>query len=169
MDRLNIEIKARTSEPERIRTLLRKRGADFIGQDAQCDTYFTVPNGRLKLREGEIENALIHYHRENTSGPKRSDVTLYHPDPNSALKKILSQALGVDVVVEKRREIYLIDNVKFHIDELDELGSFIEIEAIDDDGALDAERLERQCRDYLELFKVEPDDLVAESYSDLIR
>jgi len=122
---LNVEIKARCRHPEKIREILEGRQARFVGLDQQVDTYFHVPHGRLKLREGNIENALIHYQRSDQAGPKNSEVQLYRPGPN--LKSILSAALGVKVVVDKRRQIYFIENVKFHLDEVPPLGTFVEI------------------------------------------
>lgn len=168
MSQLNIEIKARYNNPEYIRKILQKRGADFKGLDHQTDIYFKVPNGRLKLREGNIEYSLVHYNREDISGPKRSDVVYYHPHKEAPVKELLSKALGKLVTVEKKREIYYIDNTKFHIDEVDELGSFIEIEAIDETGSISAEQLYRQCAKYLELFKIKESDLLKNSYSDML-
>ena len=134
MSPLNIEIKARTAEQDKIRALLRERAARFVGEDHQIDTYYRVPRGRLKLRQGTIERNLIYYERPDQQGPKASNVMLYKPGPDAALKEILTQVLGVLVVVDKRREIYFIDNVKFHLDRVDHLGAFVEIEAIDTDG-----------------------------------
>ena len=167
MQRINIEIKARCSHPEEIRDLLDKQQAEFIGTDHQTDTYFNVPNGRLKLREGNIENALIHYFRNDLAGPKRSDISLYRTPSRDGLKEVLTAALGVLAVVSKRRQIYFIENVKFHIDEVQHLGSFVEIEAIDRDGSIGEEKLRRQCQYYLNLFKIKDEDLVEVSYSDL--
>jgi adenylate cyclase, class 2 len=164
----NIEIKARCADQVTIRELLRAQGADFRGTDQQTDTYFNVPHGRLKLREGTIENALVYYEREDQEGPKQAQVTLYPTTPSSALKDILTQSLGVLVVVEKQREIYFIDNVKFHLDLVDGLGTFVEIEAIDTEGAIGKERLLTQCQAFLNLLKIAPHDLVAVSYSDLL-
>jgi adenylate cyclase, class 2 len=162
----NIEIKARTSDIDKIRVILKSKNAIFKGLDHQIDTYFNVSYGRLKLREGNIENKLIHYIRENTKGPKASEIILFKSDPHSTLKEILTKALGIKVVVDKKREIYFIENVKFHIDEVVGLGSFIEIEAIDKTGKIGKEKLLFQCQYYLDLFNVK--DLVAESYSDLL-
>ena len=163
-----VEIKARCDDQERIRRLLRERKARFVGEDHQIDTYFQVPHGRLKLREGNIEHHLIHYQRPDQKGPKGSDVLLYQPRPDAGLKALLTRALGVLVVVDKHREIYFIDNVKFHIDWVEGLGTFVEIEAIDDDGSLGTEHLNKQCRHYLDLFDLPPTSLVAGSYSDLL-
>ncbi len=168
MTHINIEIKARTTDITRIRQILESKNADFKGIDHQVDTYFNVKSGRLKLREGEIENHLIHYQREDKEGPKQSDVILFRSDPGSSLKEILTAALGIMVVVDKKREIYFIGNVKFHLDEVEKLGSFVEIEAIDLDGSLGKEKLLEQCRFYLGLFGIQEKDLIPGSYSDLL-
>ncbi len=165
---LNIEIKARNTNPALIQQILEKNGAEFKGIDHQVDTYFQVPNGRLKLREGNIENALIHYQRTDQSGPKRSDVILYTAPANPDLKAALAAAVGVKVIVDKERAIYFIDNVKFHIDNVKGLGSFIEIEAIDTKGNRDATALQNQCEKYMTLFGIQQEDLIEVSYSDLI-
>jgi len=77
MNILNIEIKARTDNVDRIRDILENEDADFKGTDHQIDTYFNVPEGRLKLREGNIENNLIFYRRSDDKQPTKSDVQLY--------------------------------------------------------------------------------------------
>jgi predicted adenylyl cyclase CyaB len=168
MPHLNIEIKARCHNPQTIRDVLRARHADFRGTDHQIDTYFKVPRGRLKLREGNIENALIYYEREDREGPKRSAVTLVPATPGTPLKALLTQALGILMVVEKRRDIYFIGNVKFHMDDVRDLGLFVEIEAIDYDGSIGGETLRAQCHEFLSLLNIQPDQLVALSYSDLL-
>jgi adenylate cyclase class 2 len=168
MSFINVEIKARCGSPDVVRRILKERKATFRGVDRQVDTYFNVPDGRLKLREGSIEHSLIHYDRENRAGPKKSIVTLYRPVANSALKEILTNSLGILVVVEKTREIYLIDNVKFHIDTVDRLGAFVEIEAIDPDGAIGEETLQRQCEEFMNLFGIRFQDLINHSYSDMM-
>ncbi|MHA2307057.1 MAG: class IV adenylate cyclase, partial [Candidatus Hodarchaeales archaeon] len=144
--------------------------AKFKGKDHQIDTYFNVSSGRLKMREGNIETSLIHYLRQDQEGPKQSDILLHHPDPSNTqtLKDILRKTLGILIIVDKEREIYFIDNVKFHIDNVRDLGSFLEVEAIDNDGSIGVQTLQRQCDYYLDLFNVSKEDLVAESYSDLI-
>ena len=168
MSHLNVEIKARTTDLDKIRELLKSNNPDFIGVDHQVDTYFRVSAGRLKLREGNIENHLIYYERENTSGPKKSNVILYKNNPGSELKEILIKSLGVLAVVDKRREIYFINNVKFHLDKVSGLGTFIEIEAIDKDGAIGYEKLLEQCNYYLKILHVSIEDLIETSYSDLL-
>ena len=165
---INFEFKARCSNvQEREETLLSLQPL-YVGQDHQIDTYFNVPNGRLKLREGNIEHALIHYERSNTAGAKQSDVILYQHAPDPALKAILTKAMGIKVVIDKLRKIYFIDNVKFHFDEVKDLGGFIEVEAIDKDGSIGIDQLKEQCAYYASLLRVAPEDYMAESYSDLL-
>ena len=78
------------------------------------------------------------------------------------------EALGVLAVVDKRREIYFLDNVKFHIDRVAGLGRFVEIEAIDATGEIGRQRLRAQCEEYVKLLGIQPEDLVACSYSDML-
>lgn len=167
-DILNVEIKARLSNPERVREKLQALGADFKGSDRQTDTYFNCPSGRLKLREGNIENSLIYYERGNVSGPRQSLVKLAKLPAGTALRDVLSGALGVKIEVKKTREIYFIGNVKFHIDIVDGLGGFCEIEAIDDSAAPDKEKLLTQCRHYMAELGIQQDELIDRSYSDLL-
>lgn len=168
MPHLNVEIKALCENQNAIREILLARQADFRGTDHQIDTYFNVNSGRLKLREGNIENYLIHYERENIEGPKQSHVTLFASDPSSTLKEILLKSLGILTVVDKQREIYFIENVKFHLDTVLGLGTFVEIEAIDKTGDIGKDRLLEQCAYYLELFAIPTANLLADSYSDLL-
>ena len=169
MKHLNVELKAKCNNVAHIRHLLGELGADFIGIDHQIDTYFNTPTGRLKLREGNIEKSLIHYCRQEVAGIKKSEVSLYHPQGEIAsLKQLLEAALGTWVAVDKKREIYFIKNVKFHLDEVAGLGSFVEIEAIDKDGSIGEAHLSAQCNHYLNLFRIGNEDMLAESYSDLL-
>lgn len=168
MGHINIEIKARCFNQDKIRDILTAHNAEFKGIDHQIDTYFNTTAGRMKLREGNIENYLVFYNRKNIAGPKQSDIVLMKTEPNTSLKKILTSSLGILAIVDKKREIYFIENVKFHLDTVEKLGTFVEIEAIDTEGTISKERLLEQCNKYLELFEIKKNDLLAESYSDLI-
>ncbi len=168
MPHINIEIKARTGRLDKIREILKSSAANFVGIDHQVDTYFKVGCGRLKLREGNIENHLIYYERSDTLEPKKSSVILFKHNVDSNLKEILTKSIGVLIVVEKRREIYFIDNVKFHLDSVAGLGTFVEIEAIDEDGSIGNEKLLEQCKFFITKFGILKEDLVADSYSDLL-
>ncbi len=166
MKLINVEVKARCANPEVVRTVLRNRQARFAGTDHQIDTYFRVPDGRLKLRQGTIENALIAYQRPDQAGPKTSDVALAPVTCGDELRAVLERALGVLVAVDKQREIYYAENIKFHIDQVQGLGSFVEIEACGQPGEED--KLQAQCREYMELFGIRHEELIDRSYSDLL-
>ena len=168
MSHINIEIKASSKNHEKIRAILKSKNANFKGVDHQIDTYFNVPNGRMKLREGNIENTLIYYNRPDQAGPKQSDINLYFPEADSPLKPLLVNALGAKVVIDKKREIYFIENVKFHVDTVTNLGTFVEIEAIGEQGKSDSKQLLEQCEYYMDLFEIETKDLIDVSYSDLL-
>ncbi len=169
MSHLNVEIKARCKTQAKIIEILSQNHAEFKGTDHQIDTYFKVPHGRLKLREGSIENYLIFYERSNQEGPKQSKVVLFKNEPDSSLKEILTRSLDTLVIVDKEREIYFIENVKFHIDRVKDLGTFMEIEARDPKGTIGEEELLAQVEKYRSLFEITDSDLVSLSYSDLLR
>lgn len=163
-----VEIKARCSDPARTLARMKYLGAQHRGRDHQVDTYFSVPEGRLKLRQGDIETTLIHYRRDDRSGPKDSHVTLHTPADGGSLLAVLRAALDVLVVVDKHRDIFWADNVKLHVDQVDGLGSFLEVEAIGQDGTLGRDSLLAQCRQWLDDLGVEQNELVTHSYSDLL-
>lgn len=165
---INFEFKARRPNLAEAEGRLLQQNPRFIGEDHQIDTYFNTPAGRLKLREGVIEHALIFYQRSNEAAAKQSNVTLYQHSPDEALKQILTQALGIKTIVDKRRRIYFIDNVKFHFDTVAGLGEFTEVEAIDKDGSVGLAKLKDQCRFYQTLLGIADADFIAGSYSDML-
>ena len=169
MKHINIEIKAKCFHPEKVEAFLVSANAVFKGTDNQKDTYFNVVNGRLKLRQGNIENNLIFYQRNNQKGPKQSDFQLLPVADPAGLHNILLEALGVKVTVEKKRKIYFLDNIKIHLDEVPGLGRFVEIEASNlYNPALSVNELKEQCATLMQHFNVREDDLIENSYSDLL-
>lgn len=164
----NVEFKAKVDQLEPYENRLLTLKPHFVGEDHQVDTYFNTLKGRLKLREGNIENALIQYEREDIAEAKASKVILYKHKPNPALKAILTQQLGIKVVVEKQRRIYWIDHVKFHFDRVKGLGTFIEVEVIDEKEEFSLEQLREKCNHYLTFFGIADTRLVEKSYSDML-
>jgi len=165
---INVEIKAINNDLERIRRILQARKAKYIGLDHQVDTYFRSSSGRLKLREGNIENNLIWYQRPDQAGPKTSHCVLYKTEKETSLKAILHDAMGVLVVVDKEREIFFIENIKIHLDRVKGLGTFLEIEAQGEEGDKSEELLHRQCVQLMDELGIKSEDLVKKSYSDLL-
>jgi adenylate cyclase, class 2 len=169
MQGINVEFKARMRDEKRVRAALKSLRLRVAGTDHQVDTYFNTSTGRLKLRQGNIENALIFYQRQNTPKVRPSRVLLCEfSDPAlvRTLKKVLASALGVAAVVDKVREIYFVDNVKIHLDRVRGLGKFLEVEAFVPKGRLRHGR--RQAEQMKQMFGVLPEDVLPHSYSDMI-
>ncbi len=166
MKHVNFEFKARLRDEGRIRAMLKRLRAHHIGNDHQIDTYFHVPRGRFKIREGKIENALIYYLRSDSPRPRRAQIEMMPLPRRNAVRSILSSALGVLTVVDKRREIYLAGSVKIHLDRVRGLGKFVEVEAVSRSGGL--AKIRAQARKFRKLFGLASSDLVGESYSDMI-
>ena len=168
MSHINFEFKARIKNADEAEKKLLQLSPKFIGTDLQTDTYFNVDHGRLKLREGNIENSLIYYDRQDLAGAKQSDIILYKHQPSKELKAILTKVHGLKVIVKKKRKIYFIENVKFHFDRLAQLGEFLEVEAIDSDDSIGIDKLMEQCDHYAKFFNIREEDYLSESYSDMI-
>jgi homotetrameric cytidine deaminase len=164
----NIEFKARDAQPARTLELALGLGAEDRGEIAQTDTYFARARGRLKLREQQPGDAeLIQYRRADTPGARESEYRRVPTADAAALRDALDAALGTLVVVEKRRRLLLHENVRIHIDEVEGLGSFVELEAVaqpDSDLSADQDKIGRLRAE----LGIGDDALVAQSYSDLL-
>ncbi len=166
---INVEIKAKCFRPQQVEAFLLGANAHFMGTDHQADTYFNCPNGRLKLRRGNIENNLIFYSRPDSKGPKQSTFQLTPVADGDAMQALLTHALGVKITVTKKRRIYYLQNVKVHLDELEGLGSFVEIEAGNiTDPTKTVEQLQAQCNALMVAFGIEESHLIDNSYSDMV-
>lgn len=165
----NIELKLKTLELETARGACQGLGAQYAGRFTQTDTYFAVPPpGRLKLRESSDQPAeLIAYQRLDAASPRESDY-VRSPCPDSRQLIVgLTLVLGVRGVVSKTRELWLWENVRIHLDEVDRLGSFIEFEAVLGEGQ-SAEEGVRQVQRLREALEWRPDQIVSVSYVDLL-
>lgn len=110
---------------------------------------------------------MIWYKRENAADAKQSDIILYRHAPDAALKNILTKVHGVKVVVDKKRKIYFVENVKFHFDTVKDLGEFMEVEAIDETGTIGRGKLREQCDYYAAFFGITSEEFLQYSYSDM--
>jgi len=126
---INVEFKAELRDPELARAALRAAGAVCAHAFDQVDTYFRIPDARLKKRETPGEPVeWIFYDREDRPLPKLSRFTIY--DEAQALARFGSRPLPVWLTVRKRRELWLRGWVRIHLDEVEQLGRFLEIEAL---------------------------------------
>jgi predicted adenylyl cyclase CyaB len=167
--RANIEIKARCADLAAARAVAERIATRHLGVDEQTDTYFGTRRGRLKLRESSLSGGqLIPYLRPDRSGPKRSDYQVLPVAEPEPLKRALAEILGVHRVVRKRREIFLKGNVRIHLDEVEGLGTFLELEAVyDGEAAAEAEEHRKLAALMRELGVAEA-DLVDVSYEGLL-
>jgi len=165
----NIEIKARIEDPDQIRELVKELDHTFVGLDHQIDTYFKTANGRFKLRESSLSGPyLIFYLRNNISGPKSSVYQKLPVADAKGLKDLLKEMQVIHTIIEKRREIYLYENVRIHLDEVKELGNFLEFEAVMDEKYSNKEVETRKVEYLMEKLGVKNEDLIGESYENLM-
>src|SRR5689334_5975370 len=123
-------IKARISSSDLLGGKLKKLNARFHGTDQQTDTYFETSVGKLKLREGTIENLITHYERTFDDGAEKTQVFRYDVNPSQdEIEKLKSSHRQIGVV-KKERKIFFMDHIKVHLDKLPNGDEFIEIEAI---------------------------------------
>jgi adenylate cyclase, class 2 len=163
----DVNVKAYCQRLPEVESLLLQHGAAFKGEDLQTDTFYETSVGKLKLREGSIENLVTHYVREEIEGEWRTRVFLYEKFPTDARKRELLGALRVIGRVQKKRKIFFIDNVKFHLDQFEGQKNFIEVEAIDLHGNLGLEKIRQQAEHYKKLLQIHDQDILTNSYIDM--
>lgn len=162
---INIEWKARVFDVGPVEDRLREIGATEAERTVQVDTYFDVPRGRLKLREGVRSGELIHYNREEGEAVRASHYERAPVADTRALRRLLDAALGVRGVVEKHRTVWLIGDVRVHLDRVRDLGDFVEVEAPVTEGDSDAAR--SRAERLLDALGVTQEECIAASYIDL--
>ena len=138
-------IKAKVADFSSIENALQNLNPTFVGIDRQKDTYFKVPKGKLKLRQGTIENLITKYERVDVEGVEKTTVYQYDLNPTEEQISKIFREHEVIGIIEKERKIYFLGNIKIHLDKTRGDKTFIEIEAIDADDSKSAEELRRQC------------------------
>jgi homotetrameric cytidine deaminase len=171
MERMNVELKARDADPAATAARCLALGAEDMGVLHQRDTYFAATRGRLKLREAGTDGSeLIAYRRPDTTEPEESAYVLAPVERPAGVREALDRALGAVVVVTKERRLFLWENVRIHLDTVEGLGTFVELEAIvgptPGPDALAAAQ-EKVARLRVEL-AIDDASLVSVGYSDLL-
>ena len=135
----NVEIKARVPDLAAVEQRAKPLATEGPVELRQDDTFFACPRGRLKLREfADGTGQLIHYHRADAEGSKVSDYVIAPaPDPGS-LREALTRAYGELGRVRKRRTLYLAGPTRIHLDRVEGLGDFIELEVVLGEGEPEA-------------------------------
>jgi len=167
----NVEIKARVCEPVALRTAVKGIvGGETPEVFLQTDTYFGFSRGRLKIREIDGANPraeLIFYSRPDSDLPVVSEYEVFQVENAEALKSALSKAHGVRAVVRKVREVYLTGDTRIHLDDVQGLGSFLEIEVMLTPGTTRYVG-EKKVNELLAALHIEQESLVECSYCDLL-
>jgi homotetrameric cytidine deaminase len=167
--RINVELKARDPDPDATAKRSLALGAEDHGVLVQRDTYFAGRHGRLKLREQEGAAAeLIAYRRADGGEPKQSAYVRAEVSDPEPLREALGSALGTTVVVAKRRRLMLWDNVRIHLDDVDGLGAFLELEALVAPDGSDLHAAQEKVARLRSELAIADDALVAAGYSDLL-
>lgn len=165
----NVEIKARLVDPEACFERARAIADGPEQELAQRDTFFASAQGRLKLRElSERVGCLIYYERPDAEGPKLSRYILTETGDPSGLRTALAAAWGVIGEVRKRRRLLMVGRTRIHIDAVDGLGDFLELEVVlGRDEPVEAG--EAEARRLMTALGIGPDALVTGAYHDLLQ
>jgi len=163
----NIEIKAFCPDKDIVLDVINRMNLPFKGSFHQTDTFYNVPKGRLKLREDKDGARLIPYIRKNQKGPRTSSYVLLPVDDPDITSDILEEMFGIRSVVEKKRQVWMYDNVRIHLDVVEGLGTYIELEGIIDGHANGADTLEK-VELLMELLHITEEHLVSRAYVDLL-
>jgi len=164
----NVEIKAHVSDLAAVRS----KAAALASAPGLCltqaDTFFVVPNGRLKIREfSDGSGELIAYARSHEPGPKESVYSIVRCAHAQALSETLGRALPVRGRVVKRREVWLAGRTRIHLDEVEHLGAFVELEVVlRDDEPVHAG--EREAYELMTALGISAAALVPDAYIDLL-
>lgn len=161
----NLEIKCRLDNLSGVRKLLKESRSFKYSFEKQNDIYFKVKKGRLKLRiiNNKTGN-LIYYFRNEKSSEMKSGYIISATENFKELFKILSNQFEIFVTVKKKREIFVKDNIRIHLDNVTELGKFMEIEII----YKNLESAKVRMKEILNFIKPEIRSYINKSYSDLL-
>jgi len=165
----NLEIKAICSDLKKTELIVKEIATEFLGKDSQIDTYFTTKHGRLKLRESSLSGTyLIPYLRPNQSEAKLSQYAKIDVKDSDNVKSLFKHLLGILCIVKKKRSIYLYKNVRIHLDRVEELGTFIEFEAVFDTNNSDEKKEQEKIKYLMQTMGITKKQLVDVSYENLI-
>lgn len=164
-----VELKARVDDHNILREKLLDLGAEYVGTFHQKDQYFVVPEGRLKLRTVEGKNIveLIYYERENISGPKIDDAYILRVREADDFNVILKKILKPINVIEKDRDIYQYNGTEIHLDNVENLGNFVEFERQTSSNQKNVNKDRQVLEKLMKALKISQNNLIALSYTDL--
>ncbi len=164
----NVEIKARVRDRDALRGRVEALADGSVERIEQLDTFYLTPRGRLKLRVLAPDRCeLIQYARDDELDAKVSTYDIVRSDNPAALSRILESALPIRGVVTKCRHLYHIGPTRVHLDEVEGLGSFVELEVVLSAGET-AEYGRRVADELMDQLGIDASDLVSGAYIDLL-
>ena len=164
----NIEIKARVRDHTALEGRLATLPVRQRQELRQWDSFFHVSTGRLKLRDfGDGSAELICYERDDRAEARLSTYDRVNVPEAQAMRRLLNRALGTRGNVRKNRTVLLVGRTRIHLDVVEELGAFLEIEVVLDDTETIAEG-QAEMQRLMAYLDVRPDDLIAGAYIDLM-
>lgn len=164
----NIEIKARLASLAAVESLAAALSGKEPVAIAQDDTFFACPDGRLKLRAfSDGTGELIFYRRADDTGPKESFYVISPTSSPDTLRDALGLAYGVIGRVRKQRLLFMAGRTRIHLDRVEGLGEFLELEVVLRDGE-SAEAGMAEARELLASLRITPEQLVSGAYLDLL-
>ena len=164
----NIEIKAHVENYQAIVKTAEKLAGHLPSVIDQKDTFFNCPDGRLKLRTfSDGSGQLIFYQRASEKGPKASFYKISPTTSPATLKQVLSLAYGVLGRVNKQRLLFIVKRTRIHIDKVENLGEFIELEVVLDDNSSQSEAI-KEAQDLMAKLGITPSMLIQDAYVDMM-
>jgi predicted adenylyl cyclase CyaB len=164
----NIEIKARIDSVESLWPLVVNIADEGPTEIIQDDTFFACPNGRLKLRAfSDHDGQLIFYQRPDSAGPKQSFYVISPTESPDTLRQSLTLAYGESGRVRKHRTLFMVGRTRVHLDKVEGLGDFLELEVVLDEGEPDETGVSI-AHELLEKLGVSHHLLIEEAYVDLL-
>ncbi len=164
----NIEIKARVHDFASLQTRVESISDTSVQILHQCDTFFACANGRLKLRRfPDGTGELIFYQRSDTTGAKTSHYIIYPTSNPDLLNETLTKSNGLLGEVIKERHLYLVGQTRIHLDKVERLGNFMELEVVLQTGQSESEGV-AIANQLIEQLHIQPEDLIATAYFDLL-
>jgi len=161
---LNLELKVKLKSNKEVKNYLKKIKADFVKTLNQKDAYYKTKNGLLKLRIENGEQSIIKYLRNEKGKDRFSDYEVLHFSSGSS-EKFFEDLFEIETVVEKKRNLFMYDNTRVHLDEVKALGTFLELETLVINGRADAKKRFKTIVRLLDLGKY---DEIRKSYRDLM-
>ncbi len=160
----NLELKIRVTSHQSLKKILEQIGAENKGMLNQKDVYYSIPNGLLKLRIENRYESLIFYNRNENDKNRWSDFEVLQ-FANAKGEKFFNNLFDVEVIIKKKRELFYYDDTRIHLDKVNNLGKFLELETRVINGKADAKK---RFEKIISLLKLDESKQIRKSYKDLL-